>query len=106
MDDNASIGAGGCVFAIAAFLIGIPLGALAISLTWNWFVVPLLHVPEMGMASAIGIRMFVTAIWMPMPPRPDPNENLRERLYSSGGMLIGGPIVTIILAFIWHSITG
>lgn len=104
-DDSLSPG-WGCALIAAAWIIGIPLGALAISLTWNWFVVPWLNLPTMGIATAIGVRMFVSAVWTPLPPKPDPSQSASDQIIQASGALLITPVATIAIAAAWHFIAG
>ncbi len=51
----------GIIVGFAAFLaIGAIVNGYVFSILWGWFVVPVFHVPELGVATAIGLSMVVT----------------------------------------------
>lgn len=93
----------GCAIPLIALAIGFPLSALAISLTWNWFVAPFLSLPTMGTVTAIGVRMFVYTLWTPAIPKLDPNESRRDQLIVASVTGVAGPLIAIAFAAIWHS---
>lgn len=98
----------GCVVIFVVWVISIPLDALALSLSWNWFVVPFLNLPTLGMGAAVGIRIFLSAIIRPAPvnERDAEGKSMGELVAIGASGAIGYPLLTIAIAFGWHLIMG
>ncbi len=94
----------GCAVAPAIMILSIPLDALALSLCWNWFLVPVLNVPTLGMGAAIGIRILIHALWHSREHiyRTDADKFTKRQFARAAGDAIGYPIITIAMAFVWH----
>ena len=83
-------------------VVSIPLGALNIALAWNWFVAPILHMQTIGIATAIGLRLFIGALWPQLPPKQISGEKARP-VSEIVSVLIGHPLFGILFCVIWHN---
>lgn len=70
------------VFGALVILVGVP-GLLALSsmlngwvlkVLWSWFIVPTFHLPELGVASAIGLSFVVGFLTIPSTKSDNKND--------------------------------
>lgn len=100
----------GCPLMVLIWLVSLPLAALAISLTWNWFIVPATNFPQIGLGAAIGIRVFLFAVFN---NDVEQTSEMRERfaamsmasvLWKTAEKYISPPIMALFVAWAWHSV--
>lgn len=99
----AVFGFTGIIGVVVIFLIGVPIGLLSAwirSTIWNWFAVPYLHLPHIGVWLMFVIGLFA-AMFMPTFPslkkEVKENDTWKETIY-----LWAGDFLSFFLAWIIH----
>ena len=62
-DDNALMGCLGWIaYAALVLVLGSILGGWALSIMWEWFIVPVFALPSLGIVQAIGLSCVITLL--------------------------------------------
>ena len=100
----------GCLFGVGVFVLAIPLRALAISLTWNWFVSSALKVPAISVLQAVGISMFIGVLIEPLTGYNSWRISKESNSTAMGEMMswafinaVLSPLFAIAVAWLWHA---
>lgn len=72
-----------------------------ISLIWGWFVVPIFHVPEINIATAIGFEMLVIML-RPIQQANDDGKNKWAKFF---GYAYVAPLLILLIAYCAHLFT-
>jgi hypothetical protein len=88
---------------LLAKLLVIPINGLLISLTWNWFIVPVLGAPTVNFVEGIGFSIFWSLFYRRPPTLDQPDSDDFDWLEALDP-IIGPPIMIFICAWIWHAV--
>lgn len=78
-DDNALMGCLGWIAYLAIILVfGSILGGWALSIMWEWFVVPVFSLPSLGIAQAIGLSCVITLL---VPRQSETNSGVKKSAF-------------------------
>lgn len=73
----------------------------ALTLLWQWFVVPTFHVAQLGIIPAIGLSLFVALITPTVTSKTDEkDENPNLTLVLTA---LFKPLILLGVGFLWHS---
>jgi hypothetical protein len=99
----------GCLLGAVVFVLGIPLRALAISLTWTWFVSPVFNVPAVSVLQAVGISMFIGVLIAPLTDYNGWRQSKENKETAFGELIVWAfsnaainPLLAIGFAWLWH----
>ena len=103
----------GCLLIIVGYVLSIPVRGLAISVTWSWFVSPVLHVPEISLIEGVGISFFIAVVIQPLTAYNALHETERtnktvaehgfgKAAWDAFGVAVLSPLTWIGLAWLWH----
>jgi hypothetical protein len=81
--------------------VGIPVDAVGIALMWGWFVAEPFHIPQIGVAQAIGLRLLLGFL---RTGQPGLTAEDRERYQQTNWAVtfVGVKLMTIVIAGLWH----
>jgi NhaP-type Na+/H+ or K+/H+ antiporter len=91
----------GCIGILAVVVTGAVLGGLALSVMWDWFIVPTFDAPQLSIPAAIGIALVVGYLTHhgQTSNKPEKKEDaIIELLVWS----IGQPLFYLALGYIVH----
>jgi hypothetical protein len=95
----------GCLLLIPAIVVGIALRALVLAYTWTWFIVPILHVPQISPVEAVGFSIFASAIfsaaWRGDQYKSRDKQEISELVWESLGITVLAPL--LVLGVAWGS---
>lgn len=93
MTDKKTLLAGcfGCLGLIAAIPIASALNGWAISVLWNWFAVPYLHVPTLAIVPAIGLRL----LWSVFAYDANANTQTKSEWWEPLPKILFAPLVAV-----------
>lgn len=88
----------GCLSMAIAAPFAILLNGYALSVLWAWFMVPVFHLPEIGIAQASGISLVVGMMTHQVTPVDKEREWWEEPI-----TILGRPLIALLLGAIWKS---
>jgi hypothetical protein len=79
----------GCVVALIGVVFGSIFRGYALSVLWRWFVVSAFHLPEIGIAAAIGLSLLIGAF-----------ANTNSKVESKYDSVLQAGVAALILSFL------
>ena len=95
-DDNNMLALFGCFGVIAMMPVVSLIDGWALATMWRWFVVPIFHLPALGLAYAIGIGLVASLLTHQDKGKPDPSDTWYRPVTSA----LMRPLVTLGIAWI------
>ena len=89
MSSKGSVALFGCIGIIVSVVILVILNGLVLSQLWAWFVVPVLGVPQISIAQAVGLTLIVTYLF---------KEIRREKKYATQAEWFEGIVFSVMNA--------
>lgn len=72
----------------------------ALKSLWNWFVVPWLNLPSLGIGTAIGITLVVSLLTRRVQPKSE--VGLKDQLVEGFSQQVGYALISLVIGFIAH----
>lgn len=95
---NASAAVAGCFTGLIAIPLGGILNGYAFAVLWGWFIVPVFHLPEIGIVQASGIGLVVGMLTHQDTPRD------KDREWWEGSLiLVLKPLMALLFGAIWKA---
>lgn len=74
-----------------------------LTILWAWFIVPVFHLPVLGVVAAIGISLVVTFLTFQFPePNPEDNRSVGEKTAHSIVMSLVWPAIALLSGWVYH----
>jgi hypothetical protein len=87
---------------VFTFFAGIVLRGLVLDILWGWFIVPVFHLPALGIAEAIGLSLIANYLitgGQEADIQKDAGEDALAKLF---GKMILGPALVLLLGWAIH----
>lgn len=105
-DDNTVVTCLGWIALLAATVgLGLPLSGWVLSVMWAWFVVPVFHLPALGVAQAIGLSCIVS-FFKSYKSGDGKKKTTTETVIDLIGTAFAAPLFALGFAYIIHLFIG
>lgn len=98
MTSNAKAAAG-CLSTLLALPVAVMLNGYVLSVLWGWFMVPVFHLPAIGVASGCGIAV----VMQMLTNHTDCQTDKDREWWVPVAMLFIQPALGLLSGFIYHS---
>lgn len=86
----------GCILAIIALPVGAMLSGYVLSVLWGWFIVPVFHLPQIGIVTGSGISIVVNMLIHSATPEREYDEWWHPLV-----PLFSSPLFALFFGWIW-----
>jgi hypothetical protein len=92
------------IFVLGLLALSIALGSMwrgyVFSVLWGWFIVPIFHLPALGIASAIGIALVISFLTYQVSTPHGDDQGVAEKLSSNLTLSFLYPLICLLVGWV------